>query len=312
VHRSAWITLLVVFATPASSGNMDGYLGRWDLTLVAPDREYPTWIEVTKPGGTLQVRMVGRWGHARVLPKAEFFGAGIRFVSPGEEEGRPDDMVFEVRSVGDGKVAGETRGPDGAIWRIRGERAPDLMRKGPPAWGMPIKLFDGKTLAGWHPSDPKGAQTWVVESGALVSLGRGPELVTDRTFDDFKLHIEFRVARGSNSGIYLRGRYEVQVEDDPVPEVAAERALGGVYGFLAPATPPPRKPGKWQAYDITLVGRRVSVVLDGETLIADQEIPGITGGALDSREGAPGPIYLQGSEPGRVEYRNVVVTPAAP
>jgi hypothetical protein len=306
------IAVLSGLAAAANSGNVDGYLGRWNLTLVAPDREYPTWIEVAKHGGKLQVRMVGRWGHARVLPKAEFFGAGIRFVSPKEEEGRPDDMVFEMRSVGGGRVEGETRGPDGTLWRIRGERAPGLKRSVPPSWGGPIKLFDGKTLAGWRPNDRKGAQTWVVENGAIVSLGRGPELITDRMFDDFKLHIEFKVANGANSGIYLRGRYEVQVENDPVPEAAAERALGGIYGFLAPATPPPRRPGQWQSYDITLVGRQVTVVLDGKALISDQEIPGITGGALDSREGAPGPIYLQGSEPGRVEYRNIVVTPANP
>ncbi len=254
--------------------------------------------------------MVGRWGHARVLPKAEFFGAGIRFVSPKEEEGSPHDLVFEIRSVGNGRVEGETRGPDGITWKVRGERAPDLKRAAKPIWGEPIRLSDGKTLAGWHSSDPSGARTWIVENGALVSLGRGPELVTDQKFEDFKLHIEFNVADGSNSGIYLRGRYEVQVENDPVPEADANRALGGVYGFLAPAVTPTRKPGEWRSYDITLVGRQVTVVLDGQTLIDGQEIPGITGGALDSKEGTPGPIYLQGSEQGRVAYRNVVITPA--
>ena len=83
-----------------------------------------------------------------------------------------------------------------------------------------------------------------------------------------------------------------------------------MYGFLAPSAELPRKPGQWQTYDITLIGRMVTVVHDGQTIIDNKEIPGITGGALDSREGLPGPIYLQGSEKGHVLFRNIVITPA--
>jgi hypothetical protein len=72
----------------------------------------------------------------------------------------------------------------------------------------------------------------------------------------------------------------------------------------------PRKPGEWQSYDITLVGRTITVVQNGKTIIDQQEVPGITGGALDSHEGQPGPIYLQGSENGQVAYTNIVVIPA--
>ena len=67
--------------------------------------------------------------------------------------------------------------------------------------------------------------------------------------------------------------------------------------------------GEWQSYDITLVGRLVTVVLNGKTIISNQQIPGITGGALDSDEAAPGPLYLQGDHTA-VEYRNIVLTPA--
>jgi hypothetical protein len=130
--------------------------------------------------------------------------------------------------------------------------------------------------------------------------------LSDAQFEDFKLHIEFMCAPGSNSGVYLRGRYEVQIEDDPDPEPANWRT-GSIYGFLAPSPPAPRKPAEWHAFDLTLIGRRVTVVLDGRTIVADQEIPGITGGALDSHEALPGPIYLQGSEQGRVSFRNIVV-----
>lgn len=253
--------------------------------------------------------MVGRWGHARLLPNATIKDGHIRFVSPKEEEGLTDgDMIFEGRLRGF-QLYGTTTGPDGTSWTWRGERAPSLKRKAPPKWGAPVTLFNGRNLSGWHPTEPANTHAWQVQQGKLVSPGGGSELVSDQRFQDFKLHIEFNCARGANSGVYLRGRYEVQIEDDPRPD-APERSMGGVYGYLAPSHPVDCEPGKWRAYDITLVGRDVTVVLDGTTLIDNREIPGPTGGALDSHEGLPGPIYLQGSEDGRVEFRNIIVTPA--
>ncbi len=279
------------------------------MTLQTPDRELPTWLEIAQRDGKPAVRMVGRWGHARWLNGAQFVNGRLRFVSPKEEEGSKEDMVFEVR-LENGALLGETTGPDGVTWKLHGNRAPSLARTGIPDWGKPVTLFNGRDLAGWHLSDPKAAQTWRAENGVLVSLGNGAELVTDRKFDDFKLHLEFKVTPGANSGVYLRGRYEVQVEHDSHPDVA-ERSLGGVYGFLAPSPMPAHVPDVWRTYDITLVGRRVTVVLDGVTVIEGQEIPGVTGGALDTREGTPGPLYLQGSENGRVEFRHIHITPAA-
>jgi hypothetical protein len=283
--------------------------GRWDVTLHTPERDLPTWLDIEMRDGKPAVRMVGRWGHARWLPSVEFSAGKLRFVSPKEEEGRKDDMVFTATLEG-ASLVGETTAPDGTPWRFSGERAPMLMSKAAPPWSKAVALFNGHDLAGWHLSDPKAAQTWLVENGVLVSTGNGAELVTDRKFGDFKLHIEFKVASGANSGIYLRGRYEVQVEHDSHPE-AAERSLGGVYGFLAPSPLPDHTPDVWRSYDITLVGRWVTVVLDGKKIVDNQEIPGVTGGALDTREGEPGPLYLQGSENGRVEFRNVLITPAA-
>lgn len=283
--------------------------GRWDLTLKTPDREYPSWLEITRENGQLKARMVSRWGHARPLPVFELSAAGvITFVSPKEEEDRKDDMVFEGKLVGQ-KLVGTTTGQDGTPWQWTGARAPSLKRKSEPNWGKPVALFNGKDLSGWKPNDPKSAKEWKVENGTLVSPGHGPELITDAKFEDFKLHIDFNCAKGSNSGIYLRGRYEVQIEDDPEPEGPTMRT-GGVYGFLAPSPEPPRRPGEWQTYDITLVGRVVTIILNGQTIINKQEIPGITGGALDSHEGLPAPIYLQGSENGSVAFRNITITPA--
>ena len=290
-----------------TTSSAQSFLGRWDLTLKTPLREYPSWLEISEEKGKLQARMVSRWGHARPLPKCEVSNGRITFVSPKEEEDRKDDMVFEGRLSGNG-LAGTTTGPDGTPWQWTGERAPSLKKKSVPHWGKPISLFNGKDLSGWKVSDPAAAIKWKVESGTLVSPGHGAELISDAKFEDFKLHVEFNCAPGSNSGIYLRGRYELQIEDDPEPEGPTMRT-GGVYGFLAPSPEQPRKPGEWQTYDITLVGRMVTVVQNGQTIIDNQEIPGITGGALDSREGLPGPIYLQGTEAGHVAFRNITITP---
>lgn len=293
----------------AQANNSDrAFLGRWDLTLKTPQREYPSWLEITEEGGGFHVQMVSRWGNARPLPKIEISNGHILFVSPKEEEARKDDMVFEGR-LSDDKLVGTTTGPDGTEWQWIGERAPKLTRDDTPKWGKAVQLFDGKDLKRWTPSDPNATPAWKVENGTLISPGHGAELISTAKFNDFKLHVEFNCDHGANSGVYLRGRYELQIEDDPQPEGPTMRT-GGVYGFLAPSPEQPRRPGVWQSYDITLIGRVVTVVQNGQTIIDKQEIPGITGGALDSHEALPGPIYLQGSEAGHVAFRNITITPA--
>jgi hypothetical protein len=216
-------------------------------------------------------------------------------------------MVFEGTLTGK-TLVGNTTGQDGTPWRWTGVRAPALVRTKAPEWGAPVKILDGKDLAGWRESRP-GPPDWTVQDGNLVSPGNGPELINDRKFQDFKLHIEFNCGKDANSGVYLRGRYEVQIETESEAEPPSHHT-GGVYGFLAPTPEQPRTPDVWQTFDITLIGRKVTVVLNGKTVIDNKEIPGITGGALDSREALPGPIYLQGGEKGHVMFRNIVVTPA--
>ena len=295
-------------ASSAATVSVKPFLGRWDLTLKAPDREYPSWLEIRQEDGVLRARMVSRWGHARPLPKIELLNGTLTFISPKEEEARKDDMVFEGKLLGN-TLSGTTTGPDGTPWQWTGQRAPALQRASAPKWGKPVPLFNGKDLTGWRMNNPSPSGAWKVEDGTLVSPGHGAELINDSKFDDFKLHIEFNCPPDSNSGIYLRGRYEVQIETDSVQEPPSHHT-GGVYGFLAPSPEMPRKPGEWQSFDITLAGRMITVVQNGQTIINNQEIPGITGGALDSHEELPGPIYLQGSENGHVAYRNIVITPA--
>jgi Domain of Unknown Function (DUF1080) len=294
--------------TVSQSNAVKPFLGRWDLTLKAPDREYPSWIEIQEENGELKAQFVGRWGNARPLPEITIKNAHLRFVSPKAEEDRKDDMVFEGTLTGK-TLSGNTTGPDGTPWKWTGQRAPSLKRTTEPKWGKPIRLFNGKDLTGWKPDKPNPSSEWKVEDGNLVSPGHGPELINQSKFEDFKLHIEFNRGEKSNSGVYLRGRYEVQIETNSEQEPSSHHT-GGVYGFLAPSPELPRKAGEWETFDITLVGRMITVVQNGQTIIDHKEIPGITGGALDSHEGLPGPIYLQGSEDGHVTFRNIVITPA--
>jgi hypothetical protein len=310
--------LLIVIAVTVFALNIPGYaqngssankpfLGRWDLTLKASGKEYPSWIEISEDGGQLRALMVGRWGSTRPLPKIQIENGVLTFVSPKEEEGSDHDLVFQGKIVGN-NLSGTTIGSDGSTWQWTGERAPALVHNTPPKWGKPIQLFNGKDLSGWKMSKP-GPPAWTVRDGTLIKPGNGPELFTDSKFQDFKLHIEFNCGKDANSGVYIRGRYEVQIETESEAEPPSHHT-GGVYGFLAPSPELPRSPDTWQTYDITLIGRRVTIVQNGQTIINNQEIPGITGGAVDSHEATPGPIYLQGSEKGTVAFRNIVLTPA--
>jgi hypothetical protein len=308
----AWSPLPAPAAHPAKTAATSNtaasrYLGRWDLTLKGPDRDWPSWIEISEEGGQLKARMTGRWGNVRPLPKVDISDGKLTFVSPKEEEDSKTDMVFEGKLTGKA-LTGTVNGPDGSTWQWVGNRAPALVYTRTPHWGKPVSLFNGKDLTGWHPDKP-GAPEWTVENGTIVKPAHAHELINDHKFQDFKLHLEFNCGKDANSGVYLRGRYEVQIETESQAEPPSHHT-GGVYGFIAPNPELPRRPDVWQTYDITLIGRQVTVVLNGTTVINDQEIPGLTGGALDSHEAMPGPIYLQGSEKGHVAFRNIVVTPA--
>ena len=169
-----------------------------------------------------------------------------------------------------------------------------------------VNLFNGKDLTGW---EALGKNQWIVKNGVLTSPHSGANLISTQKFTDFKLHVEFRYQQGSNSGVYLRGRYETQIEDSPKDKHPDSHLFSGIYGFLSPIEINALGPDQWQRYDITLVGRTITVVANGKTVICNQEIPGITGGALDSDEGAPGPIYIQGDH-GPIEFRKIVITPA--
>lgn len=301
--------LALACAGPAAEGGRPAAVeGRWDLTVHGPDGDYPSWLEVRRSGrSTLVGSFVGHFGSARPVCRVEFTGDRVRFSVPPQWESRKDDLNFEGRLEG-GALRGETTDDQGRRVTWTGRRAPSLKRPASPSWGKPVELYNGKDLAGWKPRHPGAKSAWTVKDGLLVNAASGDDFQTEAKFTDFKLHAEFRYPKGSNSGIYLRGRYEVQIEDD-FGEEPDSHGIGGVYGFLTPSVNAARRAGAWQVMDITLVGRVVSVFLNGERLIDRQTIPGITGGALDSDEAAPGPILLQGDH-GPITFRKVTLTPA--
>ncbi len=215
-------------------------------------------------------------------------------------------MTWELDAK-DGKLVGTQKQGEETI-ALTGVRAPALKRGAPKAWTKPEPLFDGKDLNGWEPVGDQAKSHWVVTDGLLVNEAHGANLKTTRKFDDFKLHFEVNCPEPANSGLYLRGRYEVQMEYETQVTEPPERSMGSVYGRLAPSRELPRKPGQWESFDVTLVGRTVTIVRDGVTTIDRKEIEGITGGALDADEGEPGPFYIQGDHTGGLKFRNITVS----
>jgi hypothetical protein len=293
---------------PAAPASADAYVGRWNVKITdASDTFASGGFQITSKDGALAAGLVWRWGS--YLPaKSVELKDGVLHVVREERPGRLDR--FEARLEGDA-LKGKVTYPDGQIHHFEGKRAPLLLDRKAPVWGDPVTLFDGKTLNGWKLRDTKKKNGWAVVNGelAVVETKDNADFVSEQAFQDMKLHIEWNVEPKSNSGVYLRGRYEVQILDNPDAKMALDsHGCGALYSRVAPKTDATKPPGQWKTYDITFVGRQLTVVLNG-TEIVNTVAEGVTGGALDPFEGEPGPLMLQGDH-GKVRFRNIVVTPA--
>ena len=308
MKRCRW--MLVFCFTAATFAADAGFNGKWAIETKPPDRK-AMWLEVNGAGaGEVKGRFVGGvGGRSQPLLDARIVDDVLRFrVARYFDESQTwGKASATARLVGDG-VEGTTRIENGAEERWAGRRPDVVNDRDDGSWkpAAPVVLFDGKDLSKWRST--KGANGgWIVDAGVLRNQDKAPNLVSTERFLNFRLHIEFRVAAGSNSGIGLRSRYEVQILDDfGRPE--SIHGNGAVYSTIKPSLNASLSPESRQSYDITLIGRDVTVELNGKRIINKQTIDGLTAMATDSREAEPGPLTLQGDH-GPIEYYEIVVTP---
>ena len=289
------------------------FLGRWDMTVTpATGTPYPQWMELVEKDGKIEGRVQPRGGAWRPIVDAKTEAGKIVVTVSRSPRG---EMTWELTSAGTDKITGIEKRGDRQGPALLGVRAPKLDRPMPKSWTKPRPIFNGKDLTGWEPIGNVNNNKWVARDGELVNDNppvegqRGPgaaNLKSTEKFQDFKLHIEVNCPEGGNSGIYLRGRYEVQVgtEGGSLPD----HEMGAIYSHYPPPAGAELGLGKWTAFDITFVGRHVTVLRDGKMYHNNVEIPGPTGGALDSNEGEPGPFFLQGDHHGVIRYRNITIS----
>lgn len=294
--------LVAAGLTPLIAQSKNPFAGRWDIAVTSGNQTYPDWMELTEKDGVPQARVQQRTGNVRPVKVVALEGNRLTLQLSAANAKRPE-TTWELTASG-GKISGNEKHGDAATAQLAGVRAPELKRDAPKAWSNPEPLFNGKDLTGWVPDDAS-KNHWAAQEGVLVNVEKGANLETTRKFQDFKLHIELNCPDGGNSGVYLRGRYEIQVAYEHGPGELLR--MGAIYGMLAPSVELPRTPGEWETLDATLVGRWVTLVRNGVTVIDHQEIAGITGGALDANEAEPGPFYIQGDHTGGMKYRNITI-----
>lgn len=319
--------LLGSAATSLCAGN-NPFVGYWEMTIPGGGAG---WLGVEQRGEKLHASML--WGGGSVLPLKSAAVEGDRLILTREhnidrrENGQRirKTLIETITATTDGskiEFSSTVQREDGkgetkSKWE--GKRTPP-MPKAPNLssvkFGPPVEIFNGKDLTGWRLTDPGAINGWVARNGLLVNTAKQEDgkphknfgnLRTDREFEDFNLKLDFRVEKGGNSGVYLRGIYEIQVADS-YGQPPNSHGVSGLYSRITPTVNAAKPPGEWQTMEITLVDRHVTVILNGQKVIDNQPALGCTGGALWSDVSKPGPIYLQGDHTA-VEYRNIVLRP---
>lgn len=315
------VPVLVLLLSSASKHSLasDALVGDWSLQL---DSRTPAWMSVKQLGDEPEVTLrlyVGPEGphrDAKMIGNRLTFtlrqnkkATDVKTVNVGISEGNLDGLITTTRK--DGSVQHD---------RFTGKKIPPVPSTPPDLsktrFGHPILLFNGKDLTGWRAHEPDKIMGWSVKDGLLVNTtpktdfsatGAYANLRTEAVFEDFWLHIEFNIGEARNSGVYLRGMYEAQVVDKD-SWMQGKQGVGAIFGRIEPTKMAGKKGGEWQAYDLTLVDRHVTVVLNGEKVIDNQPVDGPTGGAVFTDPTQPGPIYLQGDHTS-VAYRNIYLAP---
>lgn len=334
MNRTTQLTVLVaatllIFVALAPAQDANPFLGRWALTIPGGGAG---WLGVEQKNGYLDASIL--WGGGSVVPVASVYVEDDTLnvtrqnrVERKDAEGKVINTHYFTETIS-ATVSGDkmtliqtiphSNGKGVTKNDFTGKRIPDLPQKpdlSKVRYGKTINLFNGKNLEGWKLTNPRQKNGWSVENGILKNNPVQPEgshisygnLRTVDEFEDFNLTLEVNIPKGGNSGVYLRGIYEVQVSDTYGRNLDSHN-MGGIYSRITPTVAAEKPAGQWQTMDITLLDRHVTVILNGKTIIDNQPILGCTGGALWSDESKPGPFYLQGDHTG-INYRNIKVKP---
>jgi hypothetical protein len=315
--RSAWGILLLA-ACPILAGAQD-YNGRWDITTVSQPRPRAWWVELTGVGTPQATgKFVSAYGgDMNKIDKIEVVNGELHFTinaparrNPPPDAPPPRNSVYTARMV-DGKLDGtfQLEGQTQPPTRWTGVRAPEIADQDDGTWkeGKPIQLFNGKDLTGWKALNPDTQMKWSVVDGVLRNAPPTTDIISEQKFWNFEAHVDFRIVQNSNSGIGLRGRYEIQILED-YGQPPQSHGAGALYSRVAPSVNVSKPPGEWQSYDIRLVGRTLTVVFNGVKVLDKVHVDGLTAIAENSDEGEPGPFIVQGDH-SYVEIKNFTVTP---
>ena len=304
LHTIGLIAAAAVAAVAASvpaGAQTNPFTGTWNITPEQPNAGV-YWLEVKDEGGKPAVMFLNRGGSPVAGQDVKLADGELTFMVGGTAQNRP---TVTLRANGE-KITGTV----GQV-KVMGER--------PPKWaacdanashtlGKPVVLFDGKSMDAWGIQMANRPIMWSIEDSVMTNEPKGNNLVSKEKFRDFRLDAEYKLSEKGNSGIYLRGRYEMQVLDDFGRTDDREHGHMSIYSAKAPMVNASKKAGEWQTVQITVVGNCVSATLNGQKIHDNSKITRITGGALDARENEPGPIMIQGDHE-KVWYRKVVVTP---
>lgn len=309
-------TILVLLGAAAAYSAAGDFNGRWNIKPANEPRGRAWWIEVKDAGSrNINGTFVGApGGQVDTIPRIAIEGDRLVWsfdrVWRGDKTGLKRRGIYRAR-IEKGLLVGtlEVEGAPESKTSFTGKRAPLLPEVDDGKWkkGRPVELFNGRDLTGWYSAIRGRGVEWRVEGGVLKNNDKAGDIVSTAKFWNFHLRMEFRVAQHSNGGVGLRGRYEVQIFGDH-GEAPSSHGNGALYSRIVPAVNATLAPDQWQTFDITLVGRQLTVVLNGKTLIDHREVEGLTAMATDPNEDQPGPLSLQGDH-GPVEFRKITVTP---
>jgi hypothetical protein len=319
------IVLLTLAASGFSAYADNPYIGYWALSI---PNGGPGWLGITQEKGGLEAGIL--WGGGSVKPVSSVKVEGDQLVITriavgrrGPDKGKKITETITAKRSGDSlklvTVKAKLDGKEFGRAEFTGKRIPPLPPKpdlSKAKYGKPITLFNGKNLDGWKLTNPKNVNGWIAKDGMLVNEPAKKKskkhvsygnLRTIDEFKDFNLKFEVNVPKKSNSGVYLRGIYELQIFDSYGKPLNSHN-MGAIYSRVTPTVSAEKPAGQWQTMEVTLLDRHVTVILNGKTIIDNEPLLGCTGGALWSDPMRPGPLYLQGNH-GPAKFRNIVLTP---